>query len=240
MKEPLDISQEEFEQIEAYINQSLSETDTVQFELRLRNEPGLSEKVAEIRDTIIAIESSILSEKMEGYHKNLSAEKAERNHRNYRPFAYAVAAILIVAIGVLWMMNQGSDHERLFASHFTPDPGLPTTMSTTNDYAFYEAMVDYKRKAYASAIAKWEPLYEAKPNNDTLAYFLGVAELANNNETKAITYLTQSESFDNSIFEEEAHYYLGMAYLKAGDIPLARKHLSLSATEKAKKVLAQL
>src|SRR5690606_2210724 len=80
--------------------------------------------------------------------------------------------------------------------------GLPTTMGTASDYEFYYGMVSYKRKEYGDAILRWEPLYAANPENDTVVYFLGVANLANSNPRQATKYLEMAQTKTESVFYE--------------------------------------
>src|SRR5690606_23244373 len=105
-------------------------------------------------------------------------------------------------------------NQKLYAEFFVPDPGLPTTMSSTNNYTFFDAMVNYKQGDYKTAIKKWETLEAANTENDTLIYFLGVAHLAKGNTEDAISYLEKSKDFKDSVFKNDAYYYLGMAHLK--------------------------
>ena len=76
--------------------------------------------------------------------------------------------------------------------------------------------------------------------NDTLNYFLGVAHLANKKHQNAISFL--EASIDNPDFPllNDAYYYLSLAYLKEGDIELAKKYLSLSSVEQSKSLLSEL
>ena len=119
--------------------------------------------------------------------------------------------------------NRLSPNEKLYNEFFTPDPGLPTVMGENGDYSFYEAMVDYKHGDYNEAIKKWERQLFQKPKNDTLNYFLGSAHLANGNSKKAIDYLEDVADDKKSIFYNDANTYMGLALLKTGQIPEAKK-----------------
>ena len=101
-------------------------------------------------------------------------------------------------------------------------------------------MVSYKQGAYAEAIAQWEPLLNEKPKNDTLNYFVGVAHLANNNESEAITFLQWATEKENSQFLSDAYYYLGLSYLKKGNKENAIHFFKLSKHKKSTALLSEL
>ncbi|WP_299111551.1 tetratricopeptide repeat protein [uncultured Winogradskyella sp.] len=239
-----DISQEEFEMIEAYINGQLSNEDLLAFEGRLKNEKLLALKVENIKTILTGIETQVMKEQLDEFHNNLSHHKNETVvHQPKVKILHwkriAVAAILMMSLGGFWIFN-GNPNERLYAKYFTPDPGLPTTMSTSDNYEFYEAMVYYKQGDYKSAISKWETLQIAKPNNDSLNYFIGVAYMASKNETKAIPFLEKSTTNKSFTFLMDAYYYLGLAYLKTDHIELAKKNFNKSANKNSKALLSEL
>lgn len=239
-----DISQEEFEHIEKYLNGSLETSDLQKFEHRLENDVNFNTKVEKLKATLIGIETQALKEQLDVFHEEinekstlLETENTKIHTLNWKRLL--VAAALIIAAGSFWFLN-GNSNERLYAKYFTPDPGLPTTMSSNNNYDFYEAMVDYKQGDYKTAISKWEALQKAKPNNDTLNYFIGVAHLANKNEENAISFL--EEAIKNSEFAlvTDAYYYLGLAYLKSKNVDMAKASLQKSTIDNSKALLSEL
>ncbi|MBV7269876.1 tetratricopeptide repeat protein [Winogradskyella luteola] len=239
-----DISQEEFEKIEAYINGQLSNEDLLEFENRLKNENHLATKVEDIKIVLTGLETQTMKEQLDEFHNELSSnqDKTVVNQPKVRRFNWkriAVAAILIIGLGSFWLFG-GSSNERLYAKYFTPDPGLPTTMGSNDNYEFYEAMVDYKQGDYKGAISKWESLRNLKPQSDTLNYFIGVAHLASKNEKIAISFLEDASKNPEFALKNDAHYYLGLAYLKAGNTKQAKVNLKKSSSENSKEILAKI
>ena len=153
--------------------------------------------------------------------------------------AAACVAILIVLGGYTFLQGNSlsNKNEQLFATYFRPDPGLPTTMSVSDNFDFFDAMVSYKQGDYNKAITKWEVLLKEKPDNDTLNYFIGVAYLANGNEDQAITFLQWSSEHQESKFLKETYHYLGLANIKKGDLDKGKKNLELSDLPESKEVL---
>lgn len=239
-----DISQEEFERIEAYLNHSLSEEEAVAFEKRLENDKAFSEKVENIKIIMAGIETQALKEQLDTFHNQFTSEENNTTHfesklRYLRWRRIAVAAIVIIAAGSLWFFNMNSN-ERLYTEFYSPDPGLPTTMSSNDNYEFYNAMVSYKRGQYEDALKTWNNQLETKVDNDTLNYFVGSALMANQQENKAIPYLQKVATQDNSVFKNDAQYYLGLAYLKNNQKEKAVESFQESDIPNAKDLLEKL
>lgn len=238
------ITQEEFERIEAYLNNSLSKGDLQIFENRLENEEGFAAKVEDIKTVLTGIETQALKEQLNEFHKDISTPAKDTIQFNPKVKSLqwrkiAVAAALIIAAGSFWFLNRNSNNQ-LYADFYSPDPGLPTTMSSTNNYEFYEAMVAYKQGYYKDALNTWTNQLKTKVDNDTLNYFVGSALLADKKEHKAISYLQEVINTDNSVFKNEAFYYLGLAYLKNNNKEKAIEYLLKSDFTKAKDLLKKL
>ncbi len=155
-------------------------------------------------------------------------------------FALAASFLLLIGISTWAIFKTGDSSDELFAAYFKPDPGLPTTMGTSSDYEFYYGMVSYKRKEYGYAILRWEPLYAASPENDTLVYFLGVANLANGNARQAKKDLQLAEKKTESVFYDDIQYYLALSFLKENRIEEARTTLENSDSPKSSALLNKL
>ncbi len=231
------------ETIERYYNHSMSNEERIEFETKLNHDPQFKSEVEEVQSLFHTIETQSLKEKLEEFHKELPQEMEPNQPSHKIRFLHykqiAVAAILVIGAACFWFFT-GTPTDRLFDEYFKPDPGLPTTMSTSDNFVFYDAMVNYKQEDYKTAIKKWEKLELKDPNNDTLTYFLGVANLANKNASEAITYLNKTVEISNSVFIEDAYYYLGMAYLKKENFALAKKNLNKSAMQEAKNILSKI
>ncbi|MBA3985678.1 MAG: hypothetical protein H0X63_03665 [Flavobacteriales bacterium] len=242
------INKEELETIEKYLDGSLPPEASLAFQKSLEDSEILRDTVSEYKNLFRDIEGAVLKDKLQVFHENMLQQNKEKskkillikNRLHILRYAAAASVILIAAIAGIWFLNQTPENEKLFASYFTPDPGLITPMSSKTDYIFYDAMVNYKRGEYQRAIVKWEEILEQKQNNDTLNYFIGVSHLATGDAQTALPYLKKATLFPQSIFVQDASFYLGMAYLKVDNIPQAKKALHSSNLQKSKEVLNRL
>jgi hypothetical protein len=181
LKTNSNISQELLESVERYFNNTMPADERKTFEAQLQSDTDFKAQVADIKTLLLGIETQALKEQLDIFHNELPKTstiiKPEPKVHFLNLKKIAIAAILIVSLGAFWWFS-GSTNSKLYANYFTPDPGLPTTMGTTDNYAFFDAMVNYKQGDYKTAISKWKKLELNEPKNDTINYFLGVAYLA--------------------------------------------------------------
>jgi tetratricopeptide (TPR) repeat protein len=232
-------TQETQELIDAYLMDGLSPEEKAEVELQMRLFPDFRNQV-EVQSMLSrGIEEFHLKNSLNEFHEEMAG--AERKKRySYTWLALAASVLILIGLGTWAILGTSNSPQKIFAATFKPDPGLPTTMSTTSDYEFYFGMVNYKRKEYSEAISKWEALYAANPQNDTVIYFLGVANLANGNARQATNYLKMAQDFDQSVFYEDTRYYLALALLKENKIEEAQKILSQSKSPQSKVLLKKI
>ncbi len=239
------IKEENFNNIDRYLNDEMTADEKSSFEIELNNNSELHDSFVEIKELQSGVERASLKMKLDGFHSEIPTQNQPDLAVTTLPTSnktawYAIAAVLVVALGMLWIFSAESTNQKLFAKHFVPDPGLPTMMGASENFLFNEAMVDYKLGNYTSAIEKWKKQLVEKPNNDTLNYFIGVATLANNNSENAVEYLQKSLTSKESPFKDDTNFYLGLAFLKDGNMEASKKALRKSNLPEAKKILEDL
>ena len=243
LKDNSNITPELLETVERFYNGTMAQQERVAFKEKIEKDIAFKTLVEDIRISVLGIETQALKEQLEDFHKEIPEHNLSDNPDvKMRLLSFsklAIAAVIILALGLFWFYSSPSN-ERLYAKYFTPDPGLPTTMSSSNNFMFYDAMVNYKQGDYSTAISKWRKLEQKTPNNDTLNYFLGVAHLANKNVEKAVAYLDRTTSNSESVFLQDAYYYLGLAHLKSGEIEKAREEFEKSNSEKSQEILKSI
>lgn len=172
----------------------------------------MQQKLEEIKLLRIGIGESFVREKINSFHPS-KEQVPVRSMNNMRRLMVAASILLIVLTSSYFLFFNKSSDEKLYAQFYSPDPGLPGNMGGASNYSFDKAMLDYKNGDYTKAIEAWKNL----PANDTTVYFIGMAEMAAGNNAAAIDQLTKSTNKTSNPFYKEACWYLGLAYLKAGD-----------------------
>lgn len=207
-----DIDQQLFEQIEAYLLNTMDAGRRAAFERemeadeKLRNEVNLQRRL-----TAVAEVYSYTGEKHKQKEQPRPAAVKKLPH-----FAWYAAAAVVIVLATWFYRNSTPSAEKIYARYFIPDAGLPVVMSSANDnYDFYDGMVSYKEGDYNRAIEIWKKIHHENPANDTLQYFIGAAYL-NNNDSNAIASLLPVAENDNSRWQPKAMWYLALAYVKYG------------------------
>lgn len=204
-----------FETIEAYVLDRMSATDRAAFEQRMATDPALRSEVEMERENIHAVE-------LGGMERMLKGIAAEEHHApstgmDWSRYLKYAAAIALLAGAASWWMLRTPLNERLFAEHFVADSGLPVSMGVADDPAFSDAMVSYKEGKYAEARAKWMPLLQQEPQNDTLLYYMASAHLAEGDANAAISLLDAVSNEPGSAFQRSSKWFLFLAYVRTGD-----------------------
>ncbi|MEX1132072.1 MAG: hypothetical protein WEC15_02505 [Flavobacteriales bacterium] len=191
------------------------------FEQVLATDAGLRAEVDLQRENTLAVELGGVERML----KTLGAEHADDGTKRSTPWGqylkYA-AMVAIVVSGAFWMLTRPTTNERLFAEHFTADPGLPVPMSSTNDQPFQDAMVAFKLGDLEEARDKWSSLLQAEPTNDTLRYYIASAALAMEDAAAAIPLYESISADRTSAFHQKARWYLFLAYVRSGDSAKAK------------------
>lgn len=219
---------ENFEKIERYIQDKMNADERTAFEIEMNSNPEIEQEMNVIRDLILGVETYGLKQKLSGRKigqeestddtiRVVEMPKKKASPLRYLAIAASFAAVLFCGY---WMMQPSLSHEqKMLADAFYVDPGLPTPMSETNNYNFYDAMVDYKMGKYDVALEKWNKVTTGI-GLDTLSYYKGIASLNADKSTKAIEELSAVP--ESSSFSDKAKWYTLSIYIKNGELDKAK------------------
>lgn len=230
---------QDLEMIDRFLLREMSEEELINFQNRLVADDAFNTSYLDMKALFGQINESSLKERMEVYHQKLTL-LPQRRIVNFPSLRWlAVAAVLLIAFG-FWWLNFANPESRLYAGYYKQDPGLISAMSATDHYDFEKAMVEYKTGDYDAAIQTWQQQLVTQPANDTLNYFIAMAWLGKKDVVRSIPYLQLVTSQENSYFYNDAQWFLGLAYLKAGKKEQAIKYISKSNHAGKEKLLSQL
>lgn len=237
------ISTEELESIEQYLLGKCDAEQTKNFETKFETDPLWASKVNEVKLLLLGIESTALKERLDVYHtqlkKNAPSTVGGKIIPWQRKVMVAASVILVAAISVWLLFSKENRYEKLYAKYYKPDPGLMSAMGIGDNYAFNKAMIDYKTGDYNKAILEWGKLKNSM-SNDTLDYFLGVAQQANGNDTAAIALLRSMVSDPAKPFYRDACWYMGLALVKQGKVEQAIPMLKRSGYPESAELISKI
>jgi tetratricopeptide (TPR) repeat protein len=219
------IDQELFEQIEAYLLHTMTTEERSRFETQLAADPSL-QKELELQRQLLAIATveSFNTDQQSSIENSSAASRPSAIVKSISKWWWAAAAMLILISGFWYLQSKSVSPQQLANQYFSPDPGLPVTMSSSSQYQFYDGMVSYKEADYEKAIAIWKSIATNNRQSDTLHYFIGVAYLNRDQYNDALQQLLPLAE-GNSNWKEKASWYLSLTYLKLNQPQKAQKWL---------------
>lgn len=208
-----DLDPARFEAIDAFLLGTMPDVERDAFIQAMEQDADLRRDVETQRDNMWSVE-------LAGFTRTLQAVAAAQTPASARtgwaPVLKYAAMLALLLAGALWWGTRPNAHERLYARYHVPDPGLPVPMSISSNPLFHDAMVAFKMGEYAEAHAKWAPLLQQQPGNDTLRYYIASALLEMDSTEKALPMLEHLAADSSSTFADKARWYLFLSYLRAG------------------------
>lgn len=240
MKKRISISDQEFEEIEQYLNGSIEDLPT--YEKKMKQDPEWPEKVRMVALTIAGIREAGLENELKQI--KLTAGKAPVRSMRKRSTRFSLlalaAAIILVVVSLVWVGVFKSRGDKLYSAFYHPDTGLLTSMGAADEYKFDVAMIDYKTGNYTDAIEKWSALQPQHGDNDTLNYFIGSAYMALGQLEDAESFFSHVLQNKESMFYHDAQWYYGLALIKQGQLQKAIPYIRASNHDSRDKLLKKL
>ena len=243
LKRNTTISTEEFKEIERYLLKEMPEGELQLFTNKLDSDQELRDRVHTVRLIIVGIQEDKLAQELQRYHSVMKVSEETPQKKpviNLKFFLVAASILIMAAISIFLFLNNPDKGERLFTEYYKPDSGLISSMSSSDDYIFDRAMIDYKTGDYKAAIKSWDSLLTQKPGNDTLQFFLASAYLAMDKYEESITHFKEVTTRENSNFLEDANWYLDLVYLKTNQKDKAIPYIQKSAHPQKDELLEKL
>ncbi len=263
------LSQEIYENIEAYINGTLTGTDLMEFEQKLQNDSNLATDIQLIRrvDDTLGDQSSLeVHQKVEVAVDDFLAELVQEESAEIKTIAHppirkiggwaqrwAVAAsflLLAVIVVVLWQLQSPTapSHQELFSQNFSTYPLDEDVRSGEETTGFEKGVDQYRAKKFKAAAQVFQSLIAVEKNDMVLAFCLANAYLNQSPPQKNLA----NEQFQRiltdgaSVYVPKAQWYLALMALEGGKLEEAKvllEEIRESGDEfaqKAKELLEEL
>ncbi len=211
-------TQEIFEKIEAYINNTLSQEERSVFEKEMEQNPELQTEVdkhKKLHEVLSDTDTLAFKEKLVKISDEIKAEGTSSRSWFLQHWKMAATIAVILGIGsILWFnANRTHQNQELYAAYYEPFPIEDTTRGeSTNDFA--DALIHYAQGEYDRVISTLEELVHV-PDQEQLSLYLGNSYMNTGEEQKAIDIFKNIDG--SSKYHENAQWYLALTYLKIGD-----------------------
>lgn len=237
------MNEELYIRFEQYLADEMTSEERTIFEAQLQNDASMNESFTLYKETTQFLEHHFSKEKAE-FNQNLKSigaqhftAKKETKVIAFKPWYYAVAATIVVVIG-MWMMMQNDPSYSDFNHHET---AVFVERSDSNEN-LQKAQEAFNKKDYKQAVETFDKIQDfRKPE---LQYFYAIALIETSNYAKAELFLDQLRG-GNSVYKDKATWYLALSYLKQDkkeDCKLVLKEIPADAEDfdKAQQLLREL
>lgn len=244
------------EQMEAYLNNELSDEELASFETELSSNEDLVSEINLIKDIDRALtESDVMSlrNKLKRVAGDAASEKqAERSFatktKHRRILVASIAASLILLLGIAGLISRNTSQNEIYQRFYTTYQinGIAREASLSADQTLASAMREYDNKDYAAALSLFQKVIDADRNNVVGHFYAGVSLQETGKYNKAISEYQEVIAQKDNLFVEQAQWFVALCFLKTNEEEKAYRQFTEIAKQegyyqnKAKAVLRKL
>ncbi|CCH54149.1 hypothetical protein BN8_03293 [Fibrisoma limi BUZ 3] len=247
------LSEEQYELIEAYLNNELSAADRTSFENELQADSELMAEVTLQRDLRLGFRAIGISQALDKaraqYNANrrveaVPADPSSKPMPVTRPLStwqyWAAAASVVVVLGVGYFVFQQTTEQPTDLAYnetFVPVDELtkefPRGLAPNTRQQFLDILKEYEAGNYSTAIDQLKTLPADRQTVHYRNFFLGLSYLANKQPTEAIPLLQKALATPSVALRQKAEWFLALAYVKNGQKEKALPTLKRISADKA-------
>lgn len=216
--------EEDYTQIEAYLNGSLKNEEKKKFEEKLTANSSLARELALHK---MAIDIVRVNEDLEAkrYLQSLDRKLTRQNEQKRAIRTYGILALLLVSFALIlfFRLNSTTDKspEQLYAEYFSPYSADFLLKRNESIGPEEEALMHYTNKEYDKVLYIYDNIPDEKTTN-LMRLLLGVSYLTVDQSDTAILLFVEVIELQNQ-WSGIAEWYLGLAYLKSKNMEAAKQ-----------------
>lgn len=213
-----------FDEIEAYLEGTLSDEMRLQIDDEIRTNPSFADSVEKHRQAHSLVQHYAISQ-LKNKVKRIHEEKAKDvpAHIQWMKIA-ASLLIVLLAGGYLFIRNEYRD-DQLFEDSFTAYPNQFSVMGSGQKNLFTEGLRHYDNREYDKAVESFSKVENESEYAIPAQLYLGISYMALNQPEPSINALENLIEKGTS-YSDAARWYLALAYLKNGDEDKTRSLLA--------------
>ncbi len=148
----------------------------------------------------------------------------------YMYYSYAAVVLAFIALGIYLLFFFQPQSKELFTEYFVPYDNdfiamargqeIPEALAHFNDEEYGQiltAMNFYDKEEYSKTIKILENISLDNNKDPELIFYLAISQLENGQTSEAIENLKLLSGSSDHPYQDEATWYLALAYLNAGD-----------------------
>jgi len=241
----MELTAEQLNQLERYLTGEMADDEVSKYEHEIANNVALQNHIEDLGSLDeVLMEDGYLPTKFDGHNKRAKAyfeymldEENQAFYKElenidivtskepiqtpkkslYRRLSGVAAALVIglLAFFTLWPKNLNSD--KLYAKYSTHQDLPSIIQKTDSGTELSPAEKAFNNKDYTAAIPIFANHLSLNPDDDIVRMYYAFALTENKDLDQAIMQMKVIAENNNSLRQIEAHYHLGLLYVKAGD-----------------------
>lgn len=209
------MNEEQYMGFESYINNEMPQEEKIIFEEKLQNDSQFREsfelykETTQFLSTKFSSETISFKENLKRISENHFAENATSKPRviSFKPWQYSIAASVVLFVGVLFFMQNGTPQYSDYNDHetavFVERSNAEESLKNAQDF--------FNAKEYGKAVASFKNIKDI--SSAEIQYFYAISLIETNDYLQGELFLNMIKS-GNSIYKDKATWNLALSKLK--------------------------
>lgn len=217
--------------IEQYFAGELSDQEQQKLKQQLDADPGMMQAFELEKDLMAGIEAAgndqLRAQLGQIHQEEIINRQGAKVHHLRRQSLWLVAAVLVVGLmGMAWwlLQPQTATTTQLYAQY--ADYSFDFVEKGGNKDALVQAETYLDKEEYAKALPLLEAYMKEEPEATNVILATGVAKLESGQDPGGAVTLFQQVSRKGGLFQNEANWHIGLAYLKQGQLEKSQDALA--------------
>lgn len=233
------IDDKNFENIEKFLEGTLTPKERKDFEERLKSDPEFAARVEDYNLVVKSVESygeQKLKARLKEIHQEEIKPARKFGRRELLKLAAIFVGLMIVSAPLLYnYLLKGPDYQALYEENFNPYPDILSQRGAdVHSQMLSEALSYYNKQEYDNAAALFEVLQSQQTGHqDLIRLYAGISFLGNHEHEKAETTFKEIMAETENPFAGQAQWYLALNLLNMDRIDDAKVLLDEIVAEKS-------
>ncbi len=207
-------------QVDRYVNGSMSAEEVDVFEQRMRENVALAEEVHLHRDVLAGMNHYFnldLKKKLQE-----EEERLKKKPINFYKWVGIAASIILVAVVAYFLLFTGQTNpQQLYAQYYQPYPNIVNPTQRSDNSTENQGLRAYEAGKYDEALQVFNRQMAEGEEEAYQLFYAGIASLHTGNEDDAVSYFQEVIDWQDPTFTNPAQWYLALTHLKTGETQAA-------------------
>lgn len=209
--------------IDKYLRKEMSPAEEEAFLLQVRKDKQLAQELELYAD----IQQAIIINSNQRLKKLFQAQEKKHENKMVSGWLWKLAAsiLLLTTFGYFVYQYSSKDAGSIYSQYYSPYPNTVSPLKRSDSTVKQNGFQSYESGDYELAIQQLSENLKSEPEDDAVQFYLAQSHLALGETEEAITHLKKVNI--ESPFYDPALWYLGLAWLKSGEVKKAQERFRI-------------